>query len=137
MILPIHILCVLITLSIVLIADHYGFLWIQGKVLILDKNKLYKLHIYTLCGLLTLITTGGIMFAGNPVTLLSSRAFLIKMAFIATLLVNAIFIGFFMKIATKSKFKDLSLKEKLPLFISGGISTMSWVGVLVSAFFIY
>ncbi len=136
MILGIHIAIVCVTFIIILSADHYGLTWMTGKNPILDEKKLRRLHAYTWIALIALIISGGTMFWEDRDSLLSSSAFLLKMAFVGTLIVNSISIGIFMKVAIKRKFSELSLKEKIPLFIAGGISTLCWLGALTSAFFI-
>lgn len=136
MILPIHILGVTFSLLVVAFADHYGLSWIKGEVSVLNEKKLRKLHRYTWLGLLAIITTGGIMFLGEPDELLSSKIFLLKMTFVSALIVNSFFIGVLKEISANSKFSDLSRKEKIKLYISGGVSTISWLGALTCAFFI-
>lgn len=137
MITLIHILVVCSTLVVVLFADHYGFTWVTGKVNILEESKLRKLHFYTWVGIIVSIITGGIIFYNDYENLLTSSAFLLKMAFVATLVVNSVSIGIFKNVATKSKFSDLSTKERLPLIIAGGTSTLSWLGAITCAFLIY
>ena len=137
MITIIHILVVSSTLILVLFADHYGYTWISGKTSLLDKNKLNKLHNYTWVGIILILITGGTIFYYDYKTLLSSYVFLLKMAFVTTLIVNSFSIGILKNIATKHKFSDLSIKDKLPLIITGGTSTICWLGALTCAFFIY
>lgn len=136
MLVIIHIIIVLIALSIVLKADHYGYTWMSGQESVLSEQKLSRLHTYTWVAILAVVTTGAILFLQDAEYLLSSRAFLIKMAFVGTLVVNSFSIGILKETATKSKFSDLLLKEKIPLFIAGGTSTLCWLGALTCAFFL-
>ena len=133
----VHILAVVSTVMIILSAEHYAFNWIRGKVFILDEKKLNQYHKYTSAGFVAILATGGFMFMSDYKYLLTSNAFLLKIAFVGTLLINSVSIGYFMQTTTKSKFTDLSPKEKIPLFIAGGISTVCWVGAVTCAFFIY
>jgi hypothetical protein len=137
MILIIHIVAVLFSLSVVLTADHYGYSWISGHEAVLKEEKLKKLHMYTWIGILMTIMTGGILFYKDYETLLSSQIFLVKLAFVGTLVVNSFSVGILKDLATKTKFSNLSIKEKTSLFISGGTSSACWLGALLCAFFIY
>lgn len=56
------------------------------------------------------------------------------MGFVFALIINSFFIGSLMKTAFNHSFKSLALSEKLPLFISGSISGISWLGAIISAF---
>jgi hypothetical protein len=137
MILTLHILSVISAFCVVAYADHYGFKWVRGSTPTLDEKKLKNLHLLTWGVLLLVILTGGTLFYNDYESLLTSSVFLLKMSFVGALIVNALVIGFLMKVATNSKFVNLSTKEKIPLIIIGGTSSLCWLGALTCAFYIY
>jgi hypothetical protein len=63
--------------------------------------------------------------------------FWLKMFFVVTLLVNSFFVEQFMHTATERSYSSLAIREKLPLFISGGISTFCWLGAITVAILIF
>jgi hypothetical protein len=83
-----------------------------------------------------MIVTGVFLFIPMREYLLTRPQFYIKMAFVVTLIANAFVIGHLQKRATTHSFKDLSFKEKLPLFISGAVSTVAWLGAATTALFL-
>lgn len=117
-------------------ADHLGFDWIRGKTRTLDGSKVSKLHRATWIGLAGMIMTGLLLFWPMREFLLTQPPFYVKMAFVAALLINGAVIGRLQKVATSKAYSELTAKEKLPLIISGAVSTVSWTGAAVVAFFL-
>lgn len=137
LILPIHLLILALTAVGIVLADHEGYSWITGKKQLLEWNKVFKLHLWVGFGLIGMIITGGLMFWPMRDYLLhNSLAFLIKMAFVAILIGNSFLIGEMVKVSTKRTYASLSRAEKLPFFVSGGLSTLSWLGAAAAAFFL-
>lgn len=136
-ILPIHLISLAFVFWNVVNADHMGFNWVRGKTPTLDKNTVKKYHYGSWIGLLLMITTGLILFWPMRDYLLARQQFLIKMVFVVALIVNGLVIGNLQERAITNKFEDLSFKEKLPLFISGAVSTISWLGAFTMAFFLF
>ena len=129
MLATIHLIVLIVTLVGVVRADHEGFAWIRGTKPTLDSQKLRMYHYWVGAGLLGMITTGAILlWPMRDYLLTSSPLFIIKMMFVAFLVVNAFAISELLKIATIRTFASLTLKEKAPLFISGAISTGCWLG---------
>lgn len=134
--LPLHLLSLLFVAWNVFHADHMGFDWIRGKVSVLNESVVKKYHTRTWIGLGLMIITGFILFWPMHEYLLGRTQFSIKMAFVVTLICNGFVINHLMKRATTHTFKELSFSEKLPLFISGAVSTIAWLGAAITAFFI-
>ncbi len=132
----IHIFLVCVTGLVVIFSDEQAFMWILGKKKVLDAKLVEILHVLVSIGLLCIILTGGLMFIDRASYLLSTPAFLMKMCFVAALVINAFFIGTLSKIATTRAFAELSLNERIPLFVSGGVSIVGWAGALICAFFL-
>ena len=137
-VLPIHLTVLGVTVLGILIADHEAFLWIRGKKPVLEFKKIFRLHIWVGIGLIGMIITGFLMFwPAHTYLLTKSPAFLGKMFFVALLVGNSFFLGEMLKISTKRTFASLTPKEKRPMYISGALSTISWVSAATLAFFIY
>ncbi|MFT5036754.1 MAG: hypothetical protein ACI9VM_000318 [Candidatus Azotimanducaceae bacterium] len=134
--LPAHIVGVLITISIVVISDVYGSLWIIGKKEFLSKVLLHKLHISVWIGLIITSLAGFGMFLPYSEFLLTDPAFRIKVLFIAFLVINALVIKSHIHIPTVRSFASLARKERVPLLLRGIVSTTSWIGALIATQFI-
>ncbi len=134
--LPIHITILGFTLWNVLKADHLGFNWILGKVKILEVGEVKKYHYRIIIGLGLMILSGVLMFWPMREFLLSRPQFYVKMIFVITLVINSIAISYVQKTACSKTFKSLSLSEKLPLFISGGLSTVAWLGAICGGLYL-
>lgn len=133
-ILPLHIAAVTWTVIVILLADHEGYVWVRGKEETLDPERLKHYHRIILTGLIFLIVTGAILFWPLRDYLFTAPVFYIKMAFVFALIINSFAIDRFLHVATKRSFKSLTKKERLPLFASGAVSAVSWVGAIVAAF---
>jgi hypothetical protein len=128
--LPIHVTTVFGLVGLVLLADVVGFRWIRGIEATLDPKKLSRLHTSVWCGLAVMVVSGFFMFWPYREYLLFEMTFRIKMLFVLTLIVNGFFIGRLMHVAITLPFADLPADDKKKLFISGGISTLSWAGAI-------
>jgi hypothetical protein len=131
--LQIHITAVFITLAIVVVADIHGLLWVLGKIKTLPKRRMDVLHAAVWIGLAIIITAGALMFSTYSDYLLSLSAFRSKMIFVAVLVINAVFIGKHLHIATQKEFSSIPTQEKKVLIISGLVSTTCWIGAFISA----
>lgn len=134
--LPLHLTSLAFVVWNVVQADHMGFTWMTGKVDTLNKEKVQKHHTRLWVGLSLMITTGVMLAWPVREYLLTHPQFYIKMAFVITLIANGFIIGALQDLAITRKFSTLSLSEKLPLFISGGLSTLSWIGAATTALFL-
>lgn len=135
-ILPLHLLTLAFIAWNVFHADHMAFSWVAGKPINLDAVLVKKYHHRVWFGLILMIITGLILFYPPREYLLGRVQFYVKMAFVFGLIVNSIAIGYLQKRAIKHSYKELSFGEKLPLFISGGISTLCWLGATLGGFFL-
>lgn len=131
-----HIAGVVISFISILLADRQGFAWFRGETLILEESKVAKAHKFVWFGLVVTIVSGFFAFWDKRFYLFESPAFIIKMFFVVALTINGFFIGHLMKLPCKKAFKDITLKERAPLFISGAISGISWAGAFILAFFL-
>jgi len=134
--LPIHFASILFIAWNVFHADHMGFDWIRGKVQTLDKDLVRKYHKRTWIGLGLMIVTGIGLFWPAKDMLLARPQFIIKMGFVLAIFINSFVIGALSKTSITKTYTSLSTKEKIPLIISGGISTISWLGATGMAFFL-
>jgi len=136
LILTIHIATATLLIITVLFADHLAFAWLRGKKETLSKQTMYRIHYGMYLGLSIMIATGSYMFLPIREYLLQETAFQVKMAFLAALLVNSIFIGQTVHTSTTQRFTSLVGKTKLLFLISGGVSAGSWIGVIIAANFL-
>ncbi|MFA5131873.1 MAG: hypothetical protein WC444_00940 [Candidatus Paceibacterota bacterium] len=134
--LPLHFIALAFVAWNVFHADHMGFNWIQGKVEKLDARTVEKYHKRTWIGLLLMIGTGVALFWPEREFLLARPQFYIKMAFVATLFLNSFAIGNLKEKSTTRAYASLSVRERIPLFLSGALSTISWLGAAVMALFL-
>lgn len=137
LLLPAHLTVLACTAVFVLLADHQGYLWFSGKKQVLEMRILRRYHYAVLVGLLLMISIGLLMAWPVMNYLLSTPAFYIKMTFVATLFLNSFVIWKFLPISTTRAFATLTFREKVPLFISGAVSGLCWVGAATAAFFLF
>lgn len=134
--LTLHLLVLTFVAWTVFHADHMGFNWITGKTRVLDEAKVKTLHRNTWLGLTGMIATGLLMFWPLHEYLLTRPQFYIKMFFVAALIANGFAIGNLQKIALTKSYAELTWGERLPLMISGAVSTLGWIGAATMAFFL-
>ncbi len=127
-ILPIHLLVLSFIAWNVVVADHMGFNWIRGKTRVLDALIVKKYHRRVWIGLGLMILTGLFLFWPLREFLLSRQQFYVKMTFIIILIINGFAVGKLQKVAETRTFLSLSLQERIPLFVSGTVSTLAWLG---------
>ena len=126
-----HVVAIICTGSIVLYTDTLALSWLRGTKPVLDTAVVDRAHIAVSIGLALVITTGGLLFLPRAEFLLTSPIFAIKMCFVLALIINGFFIDRLATTATKGPFSSLSDREKIPLFISGAVSVLGWVGAII------
>lgn len=131
----IHVGILLLTAIAIIWADIYGSSWLKGKRATLNPIIIQRLHTAVTIGITGMIATGLTLFWPLREYLTNgNNAFIAKMTFVFALVVNSLVIESHMKIATTTAFKDISLKQKTILFVSGGVSLASWFGAVLAAF---
>jgi uncharacterized membrane protein len=133
---PLHLLILGFIAWNILKADHLGFSWIRGSTKTLDTKEVKKYHYRISIGLGLMVVTGLLLFWPMREYLLTRPQFYVKMTFVVTLIVNSFVIAYLQKIPTVKSFSSLSPQEKLPLFISGGISTAFWILTAVAGLYL-
>ncbi len=136
-IVPLHIAALIFSVIGIFLADHQAFNWFSGKTPTLDKKILLKYHHTVLLGLSLMIITGATLFWPMREYLLQNFVFGVKMFFVAVLIVNSFFIGRLMNVAVEKPYSMLSRRERLPLMLSGIVSTIGWLGAFISANFLF
>ena len=129
----VHLTTVFLLGATVIGTDMLGLAWLLGKVATLPFRVMRTLHRMVWTGLILMLLSGGTMFLSYREYLLSVPAFYIKITFVITLIVNAFFIGKQMGIASTRSFSSLTRAERLPLLISGAVSTVAWIGTISAA----
>lgn len=133
LVLTIHVTTATFLIASVIFADHKAFLWVLGKKDTLPEKMMLRIHHGMYVGLGIMILTGVYMFLPLKEYLLYETAFQVKMGFLGTLLLNSIVIGKLMHTATTHTFASLKKKTRLLFLLSGGISTASWISVIIAA----
>jgi hypothetical protein len=121
----------------ILYADRLAFAWLRGVRNTLPQRHLLRAHHAVSFALAALIGSGLLLFWPLRNYLLHTSAFWVKMSFVAVLLINSFVIERLMHTATHRPFKELSLAERAPLFVSGAVSVVCWVGAGTTAFFLF
>lgn len=117
----------------ILYADSLAWSWFRGSRETLPLRHLKRAHYAVLTALCLIIASGLYMFWPISSYLLRQPLFLLKMGFVAVLIVNSFVIGEFMHVALRRPYRSLSRREKLPLAISGATSLLCWVGAGATA----
>jgi hypothetical protein len=133
----VHLLALAVAACGVVIADKIGFSWIRGKVRTLSPRTLHILHETLSYSLAALILSGLYLFWPMREYLLQQNLFLLKMLFVAVLVINSVVIDRLMLVATKVPFTAISGKGKVVLFISGAISFACWAGAALAALIVF
>jgi hypothetical protein len=126
-----HIVILIVTLVIVLWADHLGLEWLRGKTATIDSAVLAKLHVYVWIGLGAMMVTGAILAYPLRDYLLSNPRFYVKMWYVGMLVINGLAIGVVSQIATKTTYREVPKKQKAKLLAVGVISTLAWTGAII------
>jgi hypothetical protein len=128
----VHLVAVFVAVALVLWADTIGMSWFRGQVKVLDLSKVSRIDRLVWVALSILIISGFLMFFPYREYLLQEAVFQIKLFFVATLLINGLFIRKLMRIATETPFASLNAKEKMKFLVSGGVSLIAWIVVIAA-----
>lgn len=128
-----HLLALGLSAIAIILADHYGWQYVSGNIPVLDSKRLSKYHKFVWLGLIAMVITGVVLLS-TELKLFYDFAFFVKLLMVAALVINGLFIGRLSKIATIKPFAELTSNEKLPLFISGGVSVFCWLGAMIIGF---
>lgn len=132
-----HVLALGFVLGVSTLADKEALAWFLGKKETLDKERMQQFHSFMWLGLFAMLATGLYMMWPARESLLSDPLFLTKMFFVALLVINAVLIGKFMHVAFEKSYASLTSAEKLPLILSGGASTLGWIGAASIALWMF
>jgi hypothetical protein len=127
----IHILFICAAVIIMVMSDGDGYAWMQGRKATLEAHHVRRYHWAMWTVLAGLIMSGAYMAYPRLGYLSHDSAFILKMTFVALLVLNGLIIGHISHIATTRTYASLSRHERLPLLISGFISPVAWVLALV------
>lgn len=135
-ILPIHLLILAFIVWNIVRADHLGWSWVRGKISILDRKIVQLYYKRVWIGLCLMVVTGVCLFWPLREFLLERQQFYVKMTFITILIINGFAIGKLQRVAETKTFASLSLKQRIPLFVSGAISTLAWLGAIFGGLYL-
>lgn len=132
--LMVHISTVIVLIPSIVIFDLIALGWAMGKPERLPRAAVAAFHYMIWIGLLLMISSGLVMFSTYREYLLTVPAFYAKMVFVGALVVNGFIIGKHHLIAAERAFASLSREERLPLFASGAVSALGWLGACICAY---
>lgn len=130
-----HLLFLGMAIVAIAVADKKALAWMRGEVETVPAKSLNLAHYTVWVGLGGLIVTGAMMAYPMIDYLIKDPAFLIKMLFVGILITNGFLISSLTEIAHNRSFASLTLRERLPLFFSGAVSTLSWTSAILIGFF--
>ncbi len=131
-----HLPILAFTALVILYSDHQGFEYFRGKKQTLSLNFIHWAHILVWIGLIGMILTGAALLIPQWEFMLQRPEFYVKMGFVGVLIVNAFAIHKLSRIAGERPFTLLTRAERHTLMISGGLSTLGWVGSAFIGYFI-
>ncbi|HUO50723.1 MAG TPA: hypothetical protein VMU25_04145 [Candidatus Paceibacterota bacterium] len=112
----------------ILLADSSAMAWLLGKRETIDRASIMRSHWVVSIALAGVIGSGLFLFWPLRAYLITQPLFWLKMGFVAALVINSYAIERLMETPTHRPFRSLSSAEKLPFFLSGAVSTVSWLG---------
>ncbi len=130
----VHLLCLLVAVIGIILADRAALGWMRGKLQTIEPKKLLGAHWTVTVALLGLVYSGLFLFWPMHEYLLAQPYFLVKMFLVGALLINGIAIDTLKDIASQQSFASLTSRQKIPLLMSGTISGLAWLGVPVIAY---
>jgi hypothetical protein len=133
--LTLHLISLAFVFVVIVCADTQAFSWMSGRKETLDAERLHVYHGLMWLGLALMIGTGLMLFWPAREYLIGNPVFLAKMAFVVVLIGNGFIIGNLMEIAKTRPYKSLTSREKIPIFLSGAVSTIAWISAAGIAFF--
>lgn len=129
----VHLAILILTGLAIVYSDHLGWQYFRGTKQTLNSVVVRRLHYTVWAGLLGMILTGVTMVSPGFSYYAAQSYFWVKMGFVALLVLNSVAITFLIGIATRVPYASLTLGQKVPLIVSGGLSTLGWVGALLTA----
>lgn len=129
----IHLVAFFVNAACVVSADTIGLMWMRGMRDTLNTPLIRWLHWCVWAGLAVSIVSGIALFKEASSYLLSQPAFLVKVGFVAVLVVNSFVISHHLRAAGREPWRALPVGTKRAMLVSAGISFLSWVAVAVAA----
>lgn len=131
----IHLTTLALTALVILYTDHRGLKYFLGKEPTLPASFITWSHRLVWLGLLLMIGSGAFLVSEAWSYFSTDPAWLIKMGFVAVLVINACAIGRLSHVATTTPFAELSITQKRLLLVSGIASSTGWIGSALIGFF--
>lgn len=135
-VLPIHLAAFLVAAVGVILSDAQAAWWLYKGTIRLSKRRLEWLHYLVGVVLTTSIVSGALMAWPVWEFLITELSFQLKLGFVFALVVNSIFIGRHVAVASQYSFRELAVRERVPLIVSGVVSTTAWIGAVTAALFL-
>lgn len=131
--LPVHLAAFAVAITGVIIADTHALWWVRGLLPTLPAARIYALHDVVAGALTVAVVSGVTMFWPLRTILLSDIAFLFKLFFVITLILNSVVIHRHLYLACTTPFAHLPRPTRVRLLVSGAVSTAGWIGTFITA----
>jgi hypothetical protein len=118
----------------IIAADSQGLRWLLGWRERIAVSYVHFWHRWVWVGISVSMVSGFYMFWPVREYLLTQPTFLLKVALVLMLFLNALFIGKHMLLATTQPFAALAPQQRRTLLVSGAVSTLGWVSVATLGF---
>jgi len=132
----VHLMAMCAAFVFIVCADNQAVAWMRGAKQTLDKKTMHWLHSITWVALILLVVSG-VWLLSSRTYLLSEPWFILKLLFVGMLVTNAVLIGRLMPVAFEHSYASRNFSEKLPLFVSAFVSTVSWLGIMALAYYLF
>lgn len=129
-----HLFFLAISAVFVLAADAHAFAYLRGTPPLLPGRSMGLISAGVWTGIIGLAASGAVMFWPDREYYLAEPAFLVKMAFVAALIVNGLAVIAVTKRAASVPFASLPPAWKAAMILSGGVSSAGWIGAAAIGF---
>lgn len=135
-VLPIHIAAFVVAITGVVISDLHAGWWLLKGTVRLPQRRLEWLHHLVGGALAVAVVSGALMAWPVWEYLITELSFQIKLGLVAALMINSVFIGRHVAVASRHTWRELVWSARMSLLVSGGVSTIAWIGTFSAAQFL-
>lgn len=123
-----HVGILIIAACVIVYADHEAYLYLSGRVPLLDRRRTTMLHHAVWALLAGMILTGTLLASRSWSYFLSDPLFVLKLCLVGLLVANSFVINALMAHAFEVPFAQLSAARRRALIASGAASAIGWIG---------
>lgn len=135
-VLPLHLVAFFVAITGVVLSDLHAGWWLVKGTMRLPRRRLEWLHHIVGVSLAAAVVSGALMAWPVWQFLITDLSFQIKLGLVGALILNSVFIGRHVALASEYTWCELRWSERIPLLVSGSVSTIAWVGTFTAAQFL-